>query len=304
MEDLPYSESDTITVGGDTMSAAAPDFDPMLLSVLSSRFGAILREMSNGVLRASKSGVIKIARDMSCAILTYDHRLVCIEECIPVHAAAIDLTTRPLTELFDDIEEGDAFLNNCPYTGVTHHADLTLCVPVFFDGKPLFWTVSRAHHADVGAPIPSTYLPYAKTIFEEGLHFPGVRVERGLQGNPRHHPHGQNQGAGARPLVRRLSGAGGRLPHRRAPDQGAGGEVRAGDHRRIRRGLDGLWRAPRRRRHPDAAGGNVVLREPARPAAGRRPTKAFRSGRRSRSIPTRPRSPWTYATISTASPAG
>ena len=114
MEDLPCPASDTITVGGGTMTAAAPDFDPMLLAVLSSRFGAILREMSNGVLRASKSGVIKIARDMSCAILTYDHRLVCIEECIPVHAAAIDLTTRPLTELFDDIEEGDAFLNNCP----------------------------------------------------------------------------------------------------------------------------------------------------------------------------------------------
>ena len=181
MEDQPLSEFDTITVGGGAMTAAAPDFDPMLLSVLSSRFGAILREMSNCVLRASKSGVIKIARDMSCAILTYDHRLVCIEECIPVHAAAIDLTTRPLTELFDDIEEGDAFLNNCPYTGVTHHADLTLCVPVYFNGKPLFWTVSRAHHADVGAPIPSTYLPYAKTIYEEGLHFPCVRVERGYK---------------------------------------------------------------------------------------------------------------------------
>lgn len=154
-------------------------FDSTLRAVLSSRFGAILREMSNTVLRASKSGVIKIARDMSCAILTYDHRLVCIEECIPIHAAAIDLTTKPLTEFFDDIAEGDAFLNNCPYTGVTHHADLTLCVPVYCDGEPLFWTVSRAHHADVGAPIPSTYLPYAKTIYEEGLHFPCVRVERG-----------------------------------------------------------------------------------------------------------------------------
>ena len=54
-------------------------------------------------------------------------------------------------------------------------------MPVFFEGKPLFWTVSRAHHADVGAPIPSTYLPYAKTIYEEGLHFPGVRVERGYK---------------------------------------------------------------------------------------------------------------------------
>ncbi len=173
-----------MTGGGTTSQGgggAAADFDPMLLAVVSSRFGAILREMSNGVLRASKSGVIKIARDMSCAILTRDHRLLCIEECIPIHAAAIDLTTRPLDEFFDDIAEGDAFLNNCPYTGVTHHADLTLCVPVFCEGEALFWTVSRAHHADVGAPIPSTYLPYAKTIYEEGLHFPCVRVERGYK---------------------------------------------------------------------------------------------------------------------------
>ena len=70
---------------------------------LSSRFGAILREMSNCVLRASKSGVGAKDQDRARAcrcgyhgmILTYDHRLVCIEECIPVHAAAIDLTTRP-----------------------------------------------------------------------------------------------------------------------------------------------------------------------------------------------------------------
>ena len=56
MDDQPPFASDTITVGGSTGEPAAPDFDPMLLSVLSSRFGAILREMSNGVLRASKSG--------------------------------------------------------------------------------------------------------------------------------------------------------------------------------------------------------------------------------------------------------
>ena len=44
MEDLPYAASDTITVGGDVSMSAAPDLDPMLLSVLSSRFGAILRD--------------------------------------------------------------------------------------------------------------------------------------------------------------------------------------------------------------------------------------------------------------------
>jgi N-methylhydantoinase B len=152
-------------------------FDPVLLAVLSSRFESIIREMTNTVMKASRSSVIKNARDMSCGILTYDHRLVSVEEALPIHVNALELTTKPITELFDDVKEGDAFLNNSPFYGVTHHADLTLSVPVFFEGVPLFWTLSRSHHADIGAPEPSTYLPFAATIYQEGVHFPCVRIQ-------------------------------------------------------------------------------------------------------------------------------
>ena len=157
------------------------DFDPILLSVLSSRIQSIIREMTNTVMKASRSSVIKNGRDMSCGVLTFDSRLVCVEEALPIHVTALELTTKPITELFDDIEEGDAFLNNSPYFGGTHHADLTVCVPVFFDGRPLFWALSRSHHADIGAPEPTTYLPYAKTIYQEGVHFPCVRVQEGYK---------------------------------------------------------------------------------------------------------------------------
>ncbi len=161
------------------MSAAGqgPDIDPILMAVLSRRLEAIIREMSNTVMRASRSAVITNARDMSCGILTYDHRLICVEEAMPIHVSALDLTTRPITELFDAIKEGDAFFNNSPYLGVTHHADMTLCVPVFAEGKPLFWVLARAHHADVGAPEPTTYLPFAGTLYQEGVHFPCVRIQ-------------------------------------------------------------------------------------------------------------------------------
>lgn len=160
-------------------SVAAGDLmiDPTLMAVLSSRLESIIREMTNTVMKASRSAVIKNARDMSCGLLTYDHRLICVEEAMPIHVSALDLTTRPITELFDDVKEGDAFFNNSPFLGVTHHADMTLCVPVFIDGEPLFWTLSRSHHADVGAPEPSTYLPYAATVYQEGMHFPCVRIQ-------------------------------------------------------------------------------------------------------------------------------
>lgn len=159
------------------VSQAAADFDPVLLAVLSNRFESIIREMTNTVMKASRSSVIKNARDFSCGVLTYDHRLVSVEEALPIHVTALELTTEPITRLFNDIKDGDAFINNSPFYGGTHHADLTLCVPVFCDGEPLFWTLARSHHADMGAPEPSTYLPYAATIYQEGLHFPCIRIQ-------------------------------------------------------------------------------------------------------------------------------
>lgn len=161
--------------------SSGADFDPILLAVLSNRFESIIREMTNTVMKASRSSVIKNARDMSCGLLTYDHRLVSVEEALPIHVTGLELTTKPITELFDDIKEGDAYLNNSPFYGGTHHADLTLCIPVFCDGEPMFWTLARSHHADIGAPEPTTYLPYAKDIYEEGVHFPCVRVHQNYE---------------------------------------------------------------------------------------------------------------------------
>lgn len=150
--------------------------DPFLVSVLKSRFESIVREMTLVVTKASRSAVIKNAKDLSCAILTYDHRLVTTEDALPIHVSSMDVATRPITEFFDDVKEGDIFINNSPFTGGTHHADLIMALPVFFEGEPLFWAVALSHHADTGAPEPSTYLPYAKSIFEEGMHWPCVRV--------------------------------------------------------------------------------------------------------------------------------
>ena len=155
--------------------------DPFLMSVLKSRFEAIVREMTLVVMKASRSAVIKNAKDLSCAILTYDHRLVSTEEALPIHVMSMDKATRPITELFSDVKQGDIFLNNCPYTGGTHHADMILSMPVFFGGMPMFWVVALSHHADTGAPVPSTYLPYARTIYEEGIHFPCVRIAENYQ---------------------------------------------------------------------------------------------------------------------------
>lgn len=152
-------------------------FDPLLLAVLSNRMESIVREMSNIVKKASRSTAITNARDFSCGLLTYDHRLICVEDAMPVHVTAMDLSTRPVTDLFDDVRAGDAFFSNSPYHGGTHHADMTLCVPVHVGGVPLFWAVARSHHADTGAHIPTTMDAHMRTVYEEGMHIPVVRFQ-------------------------------------------------------------------------------------------------------------------------------
>ena len=153
--------------------------EPFLMSILSGRFAAVTREMANTLLRTGRSTVLNTAKDFSCAVTDAQSRIVSLAEGLPIHLAAMNLIPRAVIELFEeDIHPGDVFLNNSPYYGNTHHADFTLCAPVFAKGKLLFYVINRAHHADTGAPLPTTFLPYGKTIFEEGLHFPCIRVQK------------------------------------------------------------------------------------------------------------------------------
>ncbi|MDD4877257.1 MAG: hydantoinase B/oxoprolinase family protein, partial [Dehalococcoidales bacterium] len=50
--------------------------------------------------------------------------------------------------------------------------------PVFYHGELVAWVVNKCHLVDLGAHIPSTDDAYAKDIYEEGLHLPGLRLCR------------------------------------------------------------------------------------------------------------------------------
>jgi N-methylhydantoinase B len=120
-----------------------------------------------------------VVRDFSCSIVTGDNRLLCAAEGAPVHIFGSSLQTEAMAELHTDLAPGDAFLHNDPYIGNTHAADHMYLVPVFVDGEHLFTACAKAHQADCGNSIPSTYHAYASDIYEEGaLIFPAVRIQK------------------------------------------------------------------------------------------------------------------------------
>ena len=125
--------------------------------MLAAKARAAAVEMSSALMRSAVSSLINGAKDFSSAILAGDGRTIVMDEGLPVHVGSAHLAVKYLRQFYeDDIEPGDVFVNNSPFLGTTHHADMTYLAPVFGASQILYWAFSRAHHADVGAPEPTS----------------------------------------------------------------------------------------------------------------------------------------------------
>jgi N-methylhydantoinase B len=154
--------------------------DPITVSVLTHRFGAIVEEMGEAMLRTAYSQILNSSRDFSTAICDAQHRLVAQAEHVPIHVGAIPWAVQSVAESFEGtIREGDVFLLNDPYHGNNHLPDLTAFVPVFVDGTLAFWSINRAHQSDIGGSTHGAYNPAATEIWQEGLRITPLRLYDG-----------------------------------------------------------------------------------------------------------------------------
>ncbi|MBL7251576.1 hydantoinase B/oxoprolinase family protein [Alloalcanivorax marinus] len=141
--------------------------DPIQLSIFANRLAGICDEMG-ALLRASAlSPNIKDRLDFSCAIFDADGGLCAQAAHIPVHLGSMAYA---MADLVDgrDWRPGDLLVVNDPYLGGTHLPDVTVVAPVFVDDAPRAFTVTRAHHANIGAHSPGS-MPVSRTLEEEGL---------------------------------------------------------------------------------------------------------------------------------------
>ena len=75
------------------------------------------------------------------------------------------------------LRPGDVIMHNDPYAGASHGPDVAFCVPVF-DGSDLIgFSVTTAHHLDIGAHTPgSCGIVDAVDAYAEGLQFKAIKV--------------------------------------------------------------------------------------------------------------------------------
>lgn len=150
------------------------------LALLTARFEGVARKMANTLHRTGRSGILTIARDFSCVILTARHELLTASDSLPIHVLrGPEVMCRTMTDNHKVLRRGDAFLHNSPYHGCTHPADHSILVPVIDDdGIHRFTVLAKGHQADCGNALPSTYMGAAKDVYAEGaLIFPAVRIQ-------------------------------------------------------------------------------------------------------------------------------
>jgi N-methylhydantoinase B len=162
--------------------AEPPATTSLELALLSNRFEGISRAMMNTLLRTARSAILNTARDFSCCILTAGDEMLAMAESLPIHVmSGPDLIARYMKETHPVLRRGDAFLHNSPYHGNSHAADWCVVVPVLDDeGRHRYTVLAKAHLADCGNSVPSTYIADAKDVYNEGaLIFPCVKVQDG-----------------------------------------------------------------------------------------------------------------------------
>lgn len=174
----PLTEAELALVPG-ALDTGIPDIDPVVFSVIYARLEGILSEMTETILTTARNPILYGAKDFTCTVMSPRAEVLSMHDCLPVHVGTMDPALRFVIRAFGaDVHEGDVFVNNAPYAGNAHVGDWTMFAPIFHDGQLVAWAANKCHLIDLGAHVPGSVDAYARDIYEEAMHFPGVRVCR------------------------------------------------------------------------------------------------------------------------------
>ena len=155
--------------------------DPIAMEVFSNRLLSITEDMGNTLIRSSFSTNIKERKDCSVALFDARGRLIAQASHIPLHLGSLMGSVQAVLAHtpVERMRDGDAFICNDPYlANGTHMPDISIVTPVFLDGVVRFLAANVGHHSDVGGPVPGSISGRARSIFEEGLRLPVIRIVR------------------------------------------------------------------------------------------------------------------------------
>ncbi|NUR62073.1 MAG: hydantoinase B/oxoprolinase family protein [Catenulispora sp.] len=147
--------------------------NPILLEIVEGTLTSVEREVETAIARTSRSPMIRDAHDFRVGI--HDAKLR------KLTGRSYSALVHPVVRDYpiSDMRPGDVFFHNDVYLsegGIGHLPDLCVTVPVFHDGAVVAFVQAFGHHDDIGGACPGSMPSGARSVFEEGLMVPPIRL--------------------------------------------------------------------------------------------------------------------------------
>jgi len=171
------------------MTTVETRVNPVTAWVIAGTLQSITDEMAHKLTRMAYSSIIRESEDFGCAVLDADTRQLA-ESVLstPLQSGPIPGYVRGILRHFEEIGEtfqpGDVVMHNHAYYGASHGPDVGFCVPIFYAERLVGFSVTTAHHLDIGALSPgSCGIVDATDAYAEGLQFNAIKVYDGGKRN-------------------------------------------------------------------------------------------------------------------------
>ena len=160
-------------IQSNTAPFKAVDIDPITLDIIENALRNARPEMDAVLFRTAMSPGIREQHDAFPMIANSEGKMV---------VGQFGSFFWGFQQGYDgEIEEGDVFLTNDPYTcngAVSHLNDWLTMMPIYIDGRVVAWAAMFGHMTDIGGKVPGSLPTDAAQVFEEGIQIPPVKILR------------------------------------------------------------------------------------------------------------------------------
>lgn len=155
--------------------------DPITFSIIRHRLFRIIDEAVITLKHVSGSAITNEGHDLMVSLYRADGSLLMGGVGFLHHLTSAAEACQSIMRRFKgNINEGDVYLLNDPYTAALHTSDIYLVAPIHHQGNLVAWSACFVHVYDIGATNPGGFSPDSPDIFTEGFSSPGIRlVEKG-----------------------------------------------------------------------------------------------------------------------------
>lgn len=147
------------------------DIDPVTLDIIENALRNARIEMDATLVRTAMSPGIREQGDAFPLIADHNGKMI-----VGQFGSYID----PFLEGYDGtVEDGDMIFLSDPYSvggAISHNNDWLVLLPVFKDGRVIAYTSMFGHQSDIGGKVVGSMPIDARSIFEEGVRIPPVKI--------------------------------------------------------------------------------------------------------------------------------